>query len=434
MSERPAALAAAGRPRWLRVAPFLGTPPALTARQWRVLGLVSIATLFDQYDRALFALALPKIQASLAIAEADVGYLASIVRLGSLPAFLAAVAADRLGRRRVLLITILGYTLFTGLTAVAPDTRSFITFQFLAHIFTAAELLLAVVIIAEELDPAVRGWGIGALFAIQACGVGVAALLFPLVEWLGLGWRALYAVGLGPLAVIAYWRRTLPETARFEARARRLASEESMALAPLLALVRAYPGRFAAVAAVTFVFAGGGAAADFLSPKYLQDAHGWSPAAVATLYIFGGALGIAGSVFAGRLSDRRGRRPVTVAFGVAVLTLAICFYNARGVWLSPIWIAMIFALMGHEVLLNSFGAELFPTSYRSTASGARAVIATIGAALGLALESSLYHLCGSHWTAVSVLLASALLAPLLVAVTFPETAGRSLEEIAPEQP
>lgn len=418
-------------PRWLRFAPFLGRPPALTARQWQVLGLVSIATLFDQYDRALFALALPQIQVGLGIGEADVGWLGSIVRLGALPAFLATVAADRLGRRRVLLATIIGYTVCTAATALAPDARSFVVFQFLAHIFTAAEMILAVVVIAEELDAAVRGWGIGALFAIQACGVGLAAVLFPLFEWLGLGWRALFAVGVGPLAVVAYWRRVLPETARFEA-ARAAGLVATPALAPLAALVRAYPARFAAVAAVAFVFSAGGAAADFMGPKYLQDAHGWSPAQVAVLYVLGGGLAIAGSAYAGRLSDRVGRRPVTVGFGVTVLGLAIAFYNASGWLLPPLWIVLIFTVVGHDVLLASFGAELFPTSYRSTAAGARAIVATLGGALGLALESLLYRQLGSHWAAISVMLCGALVGPLLVALAFPETAGRALEEIAPE--
>jgi len=421
----------ASRPRWLRFTPFLGAAPPLTARQWQVLGLVSVATLFDQYDRALFALALPQIQLSLGIAEADVGWLGSIVRLGALPAFAATVAADRIGRRKVLLATIIGYTVCTAATALAPDARTFIFFQFLAHIFTAAEMILAIVVIAEELDAEVRGWGIGALFAIQACGVGVAALLFPLFEWLGLGWRALFAVGIVPLGVVAYWRRVLPETARFDA-ARAAGLAQTPALAPIVALVRAYPARFAAVAAVAFLFSAGGAAADFMGPKYLQDAHGWTPGRVAVLYILGGALAIAGSTYAGRMSDRLGRRPVTVVFGVAVLSLAIAFYNASGWWLPPLWIVLIFTLVGHDVLLASFGAELFPTSYRSTAAGARAIVATLGGVVGLALESLLYRALGSHWEAITLMLCGALLAPLIVALAFPETAGRTLEEIAPE--
>lgn len=180
------------------------------------------------------------------------------------------------------------------------------------------------------------------------------------------------------------------------------------------------------------MFSAGGAAADFMGPKYLQDAHGWSPARVAVLYVLGGGLAIAGSAYAGRLSDRVGRRPVTVAFGVTVLSLAIAFYNAAGWWLPVLWIALIFAVVGHDVLQASFGAELFPTSYRSTATGARAIVATLGGALGLAVESLLYGALGSHWQAISLMLAGALLGPLIVALAFPETAGRSLEDIAPE--
>jgi len=428
----PAEPSTAYRPRWLLATPFLGTAPPLTRRQWRVLGLVSIATLFDQYDRALFALALPKIQASLAIAEVEVGYLASIVRLGSLPAFVAMLAADRFGRRVVLLITILGYTLCTGLTAVAPDTATFIALQFLSRVFGTAEMLLAVVVISEELDASVRGWGVGALFAIQACGVGVAAVLFPLVEWLGLDWRALYAVGFVPLLLIAHWRRTLPETERFEQARRAAGGAATSMLAPATSLVRAYPGRFATVAAVSFIFAAGGSAADFLTPKYLLDAHSWTPAHVATLFVFGGAFGIFGAAFAGRLSDRIGRKPVAVAFSIAVLSLALAFFNTSGLWLPPIWIAMIFVLIGNDVMINSYGAELFPTSHRSTAVGARSVVATVGAAFGLAMESVLYDILGSHWTSVSVLIVVAFAAPLIVVLAFPETAGRSLEAIAPE--
>ena len=75
---------------------------------------------------------------------------------------------------------------------------------------------IAAVVIAEEFAPEHRGWGIGALGALQACGAGVAAIMFGFVEYLPYGWRSLYAIGLGPLLLIAYFRRTLPETHRFQ--------------------------------------------------------------------------------------------------------------------------------------------------------------------------------------------------------------------------
>jgi MFS family permease len=423
------------RPRWLLAAPFLGRTPALTRRQWRVLGLVSAAALFHQYDRALLALALPRIQEGLAIAESEVGYFASIIQFGALPAFVIALAADHAGRRRVLLFTVVACAILTGATALAPDARSFVALQFLARAFTNAEVLLAAVVLSEELDPDVRGWGIGALFAIQACGVGVAALLLPLAGLFDEGWRVLYAVGVVPLLLIARWRRTLPETERFEEHRRRreAAPVVETRLAPLLALMRAYPGRLAALAAMEFVFSAGGSAADFFGPKYLQDAHGWAPQWLTLLYLAGGLLAVAGSVRAGRLSDRLGRRPVCIGLGVTVILLAIAFYQAGGWLLAPLWIALITCVLGHDVLLVTYGSELFPTSHRSTAAGARLVVSTLGAALGLAAESVLYGILGSHWDAIAVLLLFALIGPLIVAAAFPETAGRGLEEIAPER-
>lgn len=97
-----------------------------------------------------------------------------------------------------------GYTLLTGATAFAPDAGTFVAFQFLARAVSIAETLIAVVVIAEEFPPKHRGWGIGALGAIHACGAGLAALAFGFVDVLPHGWRDLYLVGLGPLLLVAY--------------------------------------------------------------------------------------------------------------------------------------------------------------------------------------------------------------------------------------
>jgi MFS family permease len=262
----------------------------------------------------------------------------------------------------------------------------------------------------------------------------LAALLLPLVELAPDAWRALFVIGLVPLLWLPGWRRTLPETERFEAHRASAPVEfvATPALAPMLALVRAYPGRFAALSAVVFTLSAAGAAADFFSVKYLQHAHGWEPRQVTLLVLLGGVLAIAASAQAGRLSDRIGRRPAATIFAAGVILFAIGFYNGAGAWLPPLWIALIVFLLADEVMIATYGSELFPTSQRATAAGARALVATVGGVLGLALESPLYALLGSHWQAISLLLLFGLLAPFVIAATFPETAGRSLEDIAPE--
>jgi MFS family permease len=418
------------RPRWTYVLPWVGKTPPLTRRQWRVLGLLGTAELFDHYDLGILTLALVQIQAGLAIAEGEVGTLVSLIRLGAVPAILAGVLADRFGRRRLLLATILGFTAATFATAFVQTPAQFAAAQVLARTFLYAETALAVVVLAEEMRASDRGWGIGVLGAIGAFGHGVAAIAFAFVDVLPFGWRALYALGVLPLLAVAWLRRSLPETDRFERqRGERLGS----ALAPLRALARAYPGRlatllaafapleFAAIAAVTFM------------AKTLQEEHGYAPAQVTVLYVAGGFLAIVGNILAGAWSDRFGRRATV---GVLIVTLAAAafgFYRADGWSVAPLWILLVFATQGLGVLFKALGSELFPTSYRSTASSVRAMTSTLAGSLGLWLESVLYPLAGSHAIAITWMLPALGIPLLVVALRVPETSARELEQIAPER-
>jgi MFS family permease len=420
------------RPFWFNFVFYLiGRPPALTRHQWRVLGIVSIVSLFEQYDVYLFSLNLKQIQADLGIAESSLGWIASAVRAGAFLALPLTLAADRLGRRRVLLYTILGYTLCTGATAFAPDAATFVPLQFLARMFAAAEAVIAVVVIAEEFDAAHRGWGIGALGAIHAVGAGMAGGFFALVDVLPFGWRALYLVGLVPLLLVAHLRRTLPETARFDAlRREREELPRSSSLAPALDLLRRHPGRLAMLAVAVFAIEIVAGPATFFAPKFLQESHGWTPGNVSMLVSMGGALGTLGNPVAGWLSDRRGRKPVTLLFTLFVTLAILSFYLLDGRVAGALWIPMIFGFMGTQVTLAAYGAELFATRMRSTASGVREVCRTGGVVAGLAAVSLLFGYTGSNGTAIALLCGVGVLAPLCVLLFFPETAGRRLEEIA----
>jgi len=423
-------------PAWYRLTPYLGRPPALTPRQWRLLALVSLVSLFEQYDVYLFSLNLSHIQRELGIDEGQLGLLGGIVRAGAFGAVLLSLAADRFGRRRILLLTVLAYTVLTGATAFAPNAAWFVVCQTLARAFASAETLLAVVVIAEEFEAQHRGWGIGALGAITSIGAGLAAVLFGFVDSLPGGWRALYLVGLAPLLVLAWLRRSMTETERYLAleRERQIAPQAVLALGSVASLLRSYPGRLLAVAGSALLIGLSLAPATFFAPKYLQDSLGWSPAAVAGLNIGGGSFAMIGNPLSGWLGDRWGRRPVASVFAVLAGIAAVALYTSSGAIAGLLWVLLIFGINGVEVTLAACAAELFPTSQRSTASGVRAFAATLGVVLGLAGVSVLRDALGSSWSAVIALATLALPVPLLVLLAFPETAGRALEDIAPERP
>jgi MFS family permease len=420
------------RPRWLWVTPYLGKAPPLTRRQWRVLSLIAFVTMFDQYDLGLFSLALKQIQADLSIPEAQLGQLGALVRLGALPALILTVFADHLGRRRVLVWSIAAYTLLTGATAFSPNATTFVALQFLARTFAVTEVSLAFVVIAEELDPEHRGWGMGALAALAAVGNGLAFIAFAFVATVPSGWRTLYLLGLPPLLALAWLRRSLPETRRFEVHAATRHQMRSV-IEPLVKLARMYPGRLLATCAVVFLLSVSENSALFFGPKYFQEVHGWSPTQFATMGVLGGFFGIFGGAFAGRLSDTYGRRRVALAFLALHPLFVVAYYNASGPAIVPLWIGATFMGIGGRIVIAAFGQELFATSHRSSATGVREAVATLGGVAGLAVESQLYGALGSHWSAVSALAAVGLLSPVIVAAFFPETSGRTLEETAPER-
>lgn len=431
----------ASPPGWIRVAPYLGTPPGLSSRQWRVFGLLIIAAIFNQYDIALLQLALPQIQAGFGLQEAELGRVVAIIRLGSIPAFLLLASADWLGRRRVLLWTIIGYTLATAATAFVTSINGFIAAQFIARLFISAEIALSVVFITEEFPTDARGWGVGAFMALASYGFAIAAMVFALIEVVPYGWRLLYLLGVGPLTLIIYLRRNLPETRHFAALATGR-SDEPSAHAPesaaslslqanwtgLWSLVRRYPQRLALLAGVVLLVSLGGDPALFFDPTYLQTGHGWQPWQISLLTLGAGMVALFGSAYAGRLGDRWGRKRAVVLFILGGVVAILFFYNLWGWWLPVFWAAMLFAFRGIQVTLAAFGAELFPTAVRGSATGIQTATSTVGGATGLALHGLIAAWLGAPWQAVSLL---ALVMPLaLVFLAYlPETKGHQLSKI-----
>ena len=159
-------------------------------------------------------------------------------------------------------------------------------------------------------------------------GYGLAAIVFAFVNVIPYGWRGLYAIALLPLVLIIPLRRSLPESARFEKE--KLEGLRPVKIwEPLVQLYTAYPGRLLMMLSIAFLGSMGGNAAGFLFPKFLQEAHHWSPGNVSSLFLFGGALGIMGAIFAGRLSDRYGRRMMGAVFLFLSPLLTIWMYTAQ---------------------------------------------------------------------------------------------------------
>jgi MFS family permease len=153
---------------------------------------------------------------------------------------------------------------------------------------------------------------------------------------------------------------------------------------------------------------------------------------VTLLYAVAGFLVFVSTVASGSLADRFGRRSV-MAIALVLNALGIAgFYHTTGGWIVVSWVVMMGCGVAVDVLFGALGSELFPTSYRSTASGVRAAVGTVAGSAGLWLEGWIYPIAGSHAEAITWMLGLAWIAPVVVVSLLPETARRELEEIAPE--
>ena len=395
----------------------------LDARHRRLLALLGVATLFEGYDRFIASLALPYIGRDLGASEAALGYALSLIRLGALCSIALGWAADRYGRRRVLLFTVLAYTVTTAATGISHSLEAFVFWQLFATIFLTAELALAQVVVAEEFPAAMRGRGQGFLGAFAALGAGLAAMLFPLLQSTALGWRGLYFIGVLPLLVVAYLRRSLPETQRWVHVS--AAPEMRQGLAELLR--PPLRSRFLLLNGIAVAMWVAASPAFGFASYHATNTLGWSPGQVSAMIVGGGALGMAGWFVLGHTADRFGRR-VTGAASLALGAAAVATYYLTP-WLVPAFALLVFGEAGVNIALNALGTELFPTHLRATAKSWITNAGILGALIGLAIVGALSERFGGAGDVIAALAILPLIAtPLLFVLR--ETRHAELETIS----
>jgi putative MFS transporter len=417
-------------PWW--IPPFLGRVPAeVPEHHLTLLSGLAFALFFEFFDQGLLTQATKQIATDFGIAEREIGRTVGLVRLGAIAAFFLLPLADRIGRRRLFLMSVAGMSLGTLCAGVSTRIEFFIGFQMFSRMCMVTASATAFVIAAEELAAQHRGWAIGLLGAVGGTGFFGAALLYAFVDALPYGWRTLYAFGVVPLLLLPWLSRRVPETRRFT-----LALGDQNALAasvgwgrPLADLLQTLPLRTLGVGTVGFAQSVAAAAAFSFSSYFVQERHGWKPSDYTLMLGIGGALGVLGFTLAGRVGDRRGRRAVGVTLLLLLWPMVAAYYHVPS-WLVPVtFVPMIFCLSGSETIVRALAVELFPTAVRGTASGWYQLCSTLGAGTGLIATTYLTPEGGSAIPAVQMLAGSAWVAALVVWL-MPETSGRELEEIS----
>jgi putative MFS transporter len=409
--------------------------PAVGARHlnrdhWFLLRVLGVAAFFEGYDLFVVTAALPAIRDTFSLTQSEASLWLSLPVLGAIPAVWLSRKADVHGRRRMLWISIIGFTIFTALTALSPTILAFVALQFGAALFLTTESAITWTMVAEELPAGSRGFGFGWLAMLTALGSGLASILYGgLFTPLDLSWRWLYVVALPPLGLVAFLRRRLPESHRFSA-----AEAEGRLASHWHEILRPPHRRWIILVCLTALLGALATQAGVFTIDFLQEDRHMGPTAANFILVGAGAAAIPFLVGSGALSDRYGRKAVGCAFGFLSVIGGFSFYFlARGAWLLFFTLLLLFiGTFGSWPTLGAFGSELFPTAHRALAGSWSSVARVTGQSLSFVIGSALIRWTGELSIAAVLLGVGPLIAFAVIWIFFPETKGRELEEISGE--
>ncbi len=448
----------------------------LTRYHWFVLVVAALGWMFDTMDQQLFNLARkPAITELLTsptgpaptpqqVVESG-GYATMIFMIGwAIGGLGFGVLGDRIGRAKTMMMTILVYSIFTGLSALSTSVWDFAFYRFLTGLGVGGEFAVGVSLVAEVIPDRARPFALGWVQAMSAVGnmtAAVVAIVLGQVEQsgsVGSTWRVMFVIGTLPALLALVIRRRLKEPDRWKAVAR---VDNSAAVGgrdePRLGSIRELFGdprwRKNAIVGMLLGFAGvvglwgiGFFSFDLIRPVFREDmmARGVDPKVIegrlttlvgltSLMQNLGGFFGVYAFT---RVTAIMGRRPAfAISFVLAMVATAGTFWFIDSYddlfWMIPLMGFCQLTLFGGYAI---YFPELFPTRLRSTGTSFCYNVGRLVAAVGpLGLGLIAASLIEEHGEILArryagVAMSSVFLIGLVALLFAPETKGRPLPE------
>ena len=339
----------------------LRPPEPLSRRELGVLALLATIAFGQGWAGNVLTHTLPFTREGFGLSDQGIADVQAIVRSVALLALVFSWWGDNRGRRGPLLFAFFLLPAANLATAFAPNLTTFATFQGVARIGTIAIGSLALVVLAEEMNPTVRGYAAAVYALFLSMGTGFGLLISPLGDTGDDGWRLLFGVGTVPLLVLPVLMLRLRESRAFRPGRPRPS---------IGALLRSGTARyFWALAGLSFVIAAFSApAANFILPHMVNDL-GWPQSKASLLLVLVSTPAVViGLLAGGRIADTVGRKPTEVVAMLVGAAGGVCFYLFDNGWV--LGTAIFVSILGSSALAPAFTAhrsEVFPTGIRATA-------------------------------------------------------------------
>ena len=428
----------------------------------KILFWTGIGWMFDAMDQGMVAGVMAAIGKDWELTTGQLGLLGSSGMLGmALGAALSGMAADRWGRRKVIMWTLIIYGVASGLSGFATSYPMLLALRFLTGFGLGGELPAASTLVSEYSPTRDRGRNVIILESFWAWGWIAAALVAYLMIPV-YGWRTAFWIGALPALFAAYFRKIVPESPRYLEMAGRIKeADELVGVMEKQAGISYKPGmatsensKHQVNGRVTF--------ADLWSKKYVRSTivlwviwfginfgyYGfvlWTPSLLVdkgfdlvrsfefTLIMCLAQL--PGYFSAAYLVEKVGRKMVLAVYFAGTAVAAWLFGHGESTFEIIMYGSLLyFFSLGAWGCVYAYTPEVYPTAARASGTGWASAFGRLGAFMAPFVVPVVYKSFGTQagFGYVFLMLTAVFAAvAVVVAVLGKETMGKSLEEISP---
>ena len=396
----------------------------LTAPQKKVVIAAFLGWTLDAFDFFILVFTLPAIAKEFGVNVPDVAYAIFLtLAMRFVGAFIFGRLGDKFGRKPLLMLDIVCFSVLGAAAALAPTLAVFLLLRALFGVAMGGEWGLGSSLTMESIPPQSRGLVSGILQGGYPTGFLLASIVFGIFYdetffGITLGWRAMFLFSLLPALVVLYIRSHVPESPAF---AEAQKKPKPGFIATLSANWRV--SLFAIVLMMFFnLFSHG---TQDLYPVFLQKQHNFDHHTVSLVLIVANLGAIAGGLFFGYISEKIGRvNAITIASLLALPVIPLWAYSSTPVMLAIGAFVMQVAVQGAWGVIPAHLNEIVPGAVRATLPGFVYQIGNFLASYNGPFQAKLAEAPGNSYSYALALVAGVVAIAVAITIRFsPERRG-----------
>ncbi|PDZ07019.1 MFS transporter [Bacillus cereus] len=388
----------------------------------KLLGIAGLGWLFDAMDVGMLSFVMVALQKDWGLSTQEMGWIGSVNSIGmAVGALVFGILSDKIGRKSVFIITLLLFSIGSGLTALTTTLAMFLVLRFLIGMGLGGELPVASTLVSESVEAHERGKIVVLLESFWAGGWLIAALIsyFVIPKY---GWEVAMVLSAVPALYALYLRWNLPDSPRFQKVEKRPSVIENIKSVWSGEYRRATIMLWILWFSVVFSYYG-----MFLWLPSVMVLKGFSLIKSFQYVLIMTLAQLPGYFTAAWFIERLGRKFVLVTYLIGTACSAYLFGVAESLTVLIVaGMLLSFFNLGAWGALYAYTPEQYPTAIRGTGAGMAAAFGRIGGILGPLLVGYLVASQASLSLIFTIFCGSILIGVVAVIVLGQETKQREL--------